>query len=323
MSLFRDGLPQLSNGVFLTDGGLETDLIFHQGVDLPYGAAYVLLEQEAGVARLARYFDDYLAIAREFGTGFILESATWRANPDWAERIGTPLEALPDLNRRGIGMLAAIRDRYARDVAPIVISGCIGSRFDAYRPEDVMSEVEAERYHSSQIAAFRDTEADMVTALTLTSVPEAVGIARAARQAGLPAAVSFTVETDGRLPTGPTLREAVQQVDEATDGAPAYYMVNCAYPSHFEPALASGESWTKRIRGLRANSSPKSHAELDASPELDEGNPAELGTRYRKLLERFPHISVLGGCCGTDARHVRRIAEACVGRQGEPIDSDA
>jgi homocysteine S-methyltransferase len=314
MSLYRDDLPQLSGGLFLTDGGIETVLIFHQGVELPYGAAYVLLEDEAGVARIARYFDDYLAIAREFGTGFVLESATWRANPDWAEKIGTSPEGLTALNRTAIDMLVAVRDRYAGDVTPMVISGCIGPRADAYRPSEIMSAQEAERYHNAQIAVFRDSEADMVTALTLTNVPEAIGIARAARASGLPAAISFTVETDGRLPTGPTLRQAIEQVDDATAGAPAYYMINCAHPTHFEPALAAGEMWTGRIRGLRANSSSKSHAELDASPQLDAGNPAELGAQYRALLERFPRLTVLGGCCGTDYRHVRRIAEACAGR---------
>ena len=311
MSLYRDGLPQLSGGVFLTDGGLETDLIFHQGIELPHLAAYILLEDEAGVERLERYFAEYLAIAGELGTGFVLESPTWRANESWARKIGTPLEALPDLNRKAIDLLAGLRDQYAGDVAPIVISGCVGSPFDAYRPEDILSEREAARYHRSQIAIFSDTRADMVTALTLTNVPEATGIAREARDHGLPAAISFTVETDGRLPTGPTLREAIERVDEATDGAPAYYMINCAYPSHFEPALAPGEDWTERIRGLRANSSSKSHAELDDSPGLDEGNPAELGVHYRALLERFPQIRVLGGCCGTDARHIRQIAAAC------------
>jgi homocysteine S-methyltransferase len=151
----------------------------------------------------------------------------------------------------------------------------------------------------------------MVTAMTLTNVPEAVGIARAARAAGLPAVISFTVETDGRLPTGDTLREAIERVDDATTGAPAYYMINCAHPTHFDSALPMDQDWTQRIRGIRANSSSKSHAELDESPELDEGSPTELAASYRALRERFPHISVLGGCCVTDARHVRQIAEAC------------
>jgi homocysteine S-methyltransferase len=315
MSRYRHDLPQLSGRPFLSDGGIETFLIFQQGVELPYGAAYVLLEDEAGRARLTRYFDAYLEIASELDTGFVLESVTWRANPDWAARVGTSPARLAELNCQAIDLLVAIRDRYAGRVDPVVISGCIGPRSDAYRPVDIMSEGEAEQYHATQIAAFRDGEADLVTAMTLTNVPEAVGIVRAARAHGLPAVVSFTVETDGRLPTGPTLREAIGQVDAATDAAAAYYMVNCAHPTHFEPVLTAGGSWTERIRGLRANASAKSHAELDESPELDEGSPPELGAQYRALLDRLGHVNVLGGCCGTDHRHVRCIAEACVGRR--------
>jgi S-methylmethionine-dependent homocysteine/selenocysteine methylase len=314
MNLHRQNLPQLSGGLFLTDGGIETFLIFHRGAELPFNAAYVLLRDEAGVAELTRYFEEYLSIARVHRTGFVLESATWRANPDWAARIGTPPDALARLNRKAVEMLVPIRERYAKDVAPIVISGAIGPRSDAYRPTDIMSEDEAERYHSVQIATFAETDADMVTAFTLTNVPEAIGIVRAAEKLGLPVAISFTVETDARIPTGPTLREAIERVDDATAGGPAYYMINCAHPTHFGPALEAGESWTARIRALRANSSRKSHAELDESPEIDEGNPAELGSQYRELRERFPHINVLGGCCGTDHRHVRQIAAACARR---------
>jgi S-methylmethionine-dependent homocysteine/selenocysteine methylase len=314
MSLHRDDLPQLSGGLFLSDGGIETFLIFHRGEQLPHGAAYVLLEDEAGVARLARYFDDYLAIARELGTGFVLESATWRANPDWAARVGTSAQRLAELNRRAIEMLLPIRERYRSAVAPIVISGCIGPRSDAYRPTEIMTAEEAQRYHATQIETFRDTEADLVTGMTITNVPEAIGIVRAAAENGLPAAISFTVETDGRLPTGVALGEAIEQVDDATDGTSAYYMINCAHPDHFGPSLAAGGAWTERVRGLRANASSKSHAELDESTELDVGDPGELGAQYRALRERLPHLNVLGGCCGTDYRHVRRIAEACVKR---------
>jgi len=314
MSLYRNQLPQLSGDLFLTDGGIETDLIFHQGVQLPYNAAYVLLENDAGIAKLTRYFEDYVSIARQYGAGLILESPTWRANSDWADKIGTSQPALAEINRKAIDLLASIRLRHAADGMRMVLSGCIGPRSDGYRPTEIMSPVEAERYHASQIAIFRDTEADMVAAFTLTNIPEAVGIARGARTADMPAAISFTVETDGRLPTGPSLREAIEEVDDATDRAPAYYMINCAHPTHFEPALAPGEVWTKRIRGLRANSSCRSHAELDESPQLDEGNPRELAANYKALLSKFPHINVLGGCCGTDARHIKEIAAACVGR---------
>jgi homocysteine S-methyltransferase len=313
MSLHRQSLPQLSGATFLSDGGIETFLIFHEKAELPFNAAYVLLRSDDGIAQLTRYFEPYLAIAREHGTGFVLESATWRASSDWAAKIGTPPDELARLNRKAIEMLLPLRERYAKDVAPIVISGAIGPRSDAYRPTEIMSEAEAERYHSVQIGTLAGTEADLVTGVTLSNVPEAVGIARAARAAGLPSVISFTVETDGRLPTGPTLREAVEAVDAATGRAPAYYMINCAHPTHFDAPLKAEESWTKRIRAVRANSSRKSHAELDESTEIDEGNPEELGAQYRALRDRLPHLNVLGGCCGTDHRHVRQIAKQCVG----------
>jgi S-methylmethionine-dependent homocysteine/selenocysteine methylase len=308
----HSGLPQLGSKLFLTDGGIETYLIFQQKAELPCNAAYTLLASDAGTKQLHAYFDDYLRIAAEFGTGFILESATWRANPDWASKIGTSPKELEALTRKSIDMLFELRDRYASEVSPIVISGCVGPRADAYRPEDIMSEREAQRYHTPQIETFRSAGAELVTGITITNLSEAIGIARAAREAELPVVISFTVETDGTLPTGPTLAEAIERTDAAAEGAPAYFMVNCAHPTHIEPALQKPGSWVKRLRGLRANASSKSHAELDESPVIDEGNAPELGSEYRAIRERFPHINVLGGCCGTDHRHVSAIARQCV-----------
>jgi len=194
----------------------------------------------------------------------------------------------------------------------MVISGCVGPRGDGYDPAHVMSAEEAERYHAEQIRVFAATAADVVTAITMTNVPEAIGVTRAARAAGMPVVISFTVETDGRLPTGDSLKDAIERVDAATGEGPAYYMINCAHPTHFEGALAGGEPWARRLRGLRANASTKSHAELDEAEELDDGNPAELGAQYRALRDRLPHLVVLGGCCGTDHRHIGAIASACV-----------
>ncbi len=311
MNHYRDNLPQLEGVLCLTDGGIETDLIFHHGIELPYNAAYVLLEDEDGIARLTRYYENYLAIARDLGAGIVLESATWRANPDWATRLGTSPDEFAAINRNAIDMLVALRQRWAEQVSPIVISGCVGPRSDGYRPTALMSEYGAQQYHAIQVAAFADTDLDLVTGMTMTNVPEAIGLVRAAEAAGLPVAISFTLETDGCLPTGTTLRSAIERVDEATAGAPVYYMINCAHPTHFAAILSAGEPWTKRIRGIRANASRQSHAELDESASLDEGQPEELGAQYRELLDRFPHFSVLGGCCGTDHRHVRQIAMAC------------
>jgi S-methylmethionine-dependent homocysteine/selenocysteine methylase len=312
MARYRHRLPQLAGGLFLTDGGIETTLIFHEGLELPFFASFDLLKHRDGYAALQKYFLTYAALARRYGVGCILESATWRASPDWGTKLGYSATALAELNRQAITLLQEIRDEHADTSRPMVISGCIGPRGDAYNPAALMTEDEAERYHTMQAQTFRDTEADMVTAITMTYAAEAIGLTRAAQAAGMPVVISYTLEIDGRLPTGQTLQEAIAQVDDATGRAPAYYMINCAHPTHFTAALAAGGPWLDRIRGLRANASTKSHAELDEATELDDGNPAELGQQYRKLKERLPQLNVLGGCCGTDHRHVEETCKACL-----------
>ena len=312
MSKYRANLPQLTGELFITDGGLETTLIFHDGLELPYFAAFDLLKNDDGEEAIRRYFQPYVTIAKNHGVGFVLESATWRASPDWAEKLGYTPEALAEANRKAIQVLQGIRDEHESNTTKMVISGCVGPRGDGYNPEHTMTEEEAETYHSVQIETFAATEADMITAITMTHAEEAIGITRAANAVGLPAVISFTVETDGRLPTGQTLKDAIEQVDNATDSGPAYYMVNCAHTTHFEDALAAGEAWTDRIRGLRANASHLSHAELDEAEELDDGNPEEFGTHYGELRSIFTHFNVFGGCCGTDHRHVGEVAKALV-----------
>ena len=308
MSRDRKALPQLGPGLFVTDGGIETSLIFNDGLSLPDFAAFDLFRRPGGEVALRRYYDAYVRIAARFGAGLVLESATWRASADWGDRLGYSRPALATANRKAIRLLEDIRDA-SRLVA--VISGCVGPRGDGYNPTHRMQAGEARRYHAAQVDVFADSAADLVTAITMNYAEEAIGIALAARDAGMPVAISFTVETDGALPTGQSLREAIAQVDEATGGYPAYYMLNCAHPEHFAPALG-GEGWTGRIRGLRANASRKSHAELNDSAELDIGDPAELAAAYDGLKRgALPALSVLGGCCGTDERHVERIAAAC------------
>ncbi len=306
-------LPQLDGRLFLTDGGFETTLIFHEGWDLPMGEAFVLLETEKGRKAILDYFDRYLPLAIEHGVGFVLESPTWRANPDWAARAGYGRDRLAELNRAGIQLMREVRAKYESARTPIVISGNVGPRGDGYDPGTLMSPDEAQAYHAWQIGIFREENVDLVSAFTVTNVNEALGFTRAALAARVPCVISFTLETDGRLPTGETLGEAIQAVDRASGNGPAYYMINCAHPTHFADALDARASWTRRLLGLRANSSCKSHAELDNSPELDTGNPEELGGQYADLLRRLPHIRVLGGCCGTDHRHIERISEACCG----------
>lgn len=308
MALYCDDLPQLRQQKFLTDGGLETVLVFRQGIDLPCFAAFDLLKHESGLEVLRRYFRTHASIALQHGLGFILESATWRASADWAEKLGHSRQTLARLNRVSIDLLCDVRGELASERTPMVISGCVGPRGDGYDASGHMNPHQAEAYHREQISTLASTEADLITAITMTNSDEAIGIARAARDFRMPSVISFTVETDGTLPSGESLREAVERVDAATDGAPAYYMINCAHPTHFSAALRAREPWVERVRGLRVNASTKSHAELDQSTELDDGDPVDLGLQCAWLGRTLEHINVLGGCCGTDERHIAEIA---------------
>ena len=308
---YRDRLPQLdADRPFLADGGLETTLIFHRGIDLPHFAAFDLLRTDAGREELRAYFEPYVELAREREVGMVLDTATWRASPDWAQRLGYSPDDLDDANRAAVALAEEIRALGEDERTPIVVNGVVGPRGDGYDPAELMSASEAETYHSRQIATFADTAADMVTAITMTHAEEAIGVVGAAGAAGMPVAISFTVETDGCLPSGQPLPEAIDQVDAETDRAAAYFMVNCAHPTHFAHVLEDAGSWRDRIGGLRANASAKSHAELDEAEELDEGDPVDLGARHRALRDRLPRVAVLGGCCGTDHRHVEQISYA-------------
>ena len=313
MSKYRRSLPQLGSQLFLTDGGLETTLIFHNGIDLPPFASFDLLHTAAGRAMLHDYFLPYIETARTAGLGFILESPTWRANPEWAAKMGYSREALAAVNRDAIDLMAEVRFNFETPEMPMVISGNIGPRGDGYVAGAEMTPEAAAEYHDDQIKVFADSDADMVAAFTMTNVNEALGVVMAAQRHHMPAAISFTVETDGRLPSGQSLAEAIAAVDRATGNGPAYYMINCAHPTHFEGTLAGAGDWTNRIRGIRANASKRSHAELDCAPDLDAGDPAELGRQYRDLLRAFPQMRVFGGCCGTDHRHVAHICASCTG----------
>ena len=304
----RRPLPHLSGRPVVTDGGLETDLIFHHGVDLPDFAAFPLVDDERGRELLLDYYRDYIGIAVRVGADVQLETPTWRASGDWGDRLGFSAAELRRANRDSVALLDRLRDEVGLE--SMLVSGCLGPRGDGYSAGDVVDPDSAAAYHTPQIEAFAEAGVDLVTVLTLTGTGEAVGIVRAARAAGLSVAVSFTVEQDGRLPDGTPLSEAITTVD--AEAAPDYFMVNCAHPTHFERVLADGGAWLERIRGVRANASRMSHAELNEAPALDVGNPKELGQEYAELKRRLPQLNVMGGCCGTDHRHIEQIAEACV-----------
>jgi S-methylmethionine-dependent homocysteine/selenocysteine methylase len=310
MSKYRQRLPQLADRLFATDAGLETELVFHDGRELPHFAAFDLLKTDAGFERLRAYYARYAEIARAHRLGLVLETPTWRASPDWGEKLGYDARQLADANRKAVSLLLEIRAEFETSGTPVVASGNLGPRGDGYRPDARMSATEARDYHAWQIATFAATDADLVSVFTMNYVEEAIGVAAAARDHKMPAVISFTLETDGRLPSGQGLAEAIGATDAATDAHPAYYMINCAHPTHFADALRAGGTWRSRVRGIRANASRRSHAELDASTDLDDGNPDELGAQYRALRPLLPRLTVVGGCCGTDHRHVGSICRA-------------
>ncbi|NIY76083.1 homocysteine S-methyltransferase family protein [Thalassospira sp. HF15] len=309
MSTRTSHLPPHGQTKFITDGGLETTLIFHDGIDLPHFASFDLLKTDEGCAHITAYYERYLELAKKAQAGFILESPTWRANRDWAEKIGYDEAELAELNRKAIDLMADLRDRYHSETTPCLISGNIGPRGDGYVPSLCMTVNQARAYHVPQIVTFAKAGVDMVSVVTINYPNEAVGIALACRDVDMPCVISFTVETDGHLPSGEPLRDAIAMVDDMTAGYPAYYMINCAHPDHFRDKLEDDGAWKNRICGIRANASRQSHAELDASEHLDDGNPDELGRLYRDLADLLPNLSVLGGCCGTDHRHVNAMAE--------------
>ena len=312
MAKYRNQLPQLSGDLFLTDGGVETTMVFHEKLDLPEFAAFTLLDNPKGIEALNKYFHAHCQIAAAHNVGFILEAVTWRASLDWATKLGYSKQALDNILHQAVTFLIPFRDLYENDHTKMVISGCVGPRGDGYVPSEKMSVNEAQDYHAMQISTLSETQADMITALTFNYVEEAIGVARAAKACEMPVVISFTVETDGRLPTGQSLKEAIEQVDSETDQAPIYYKINCAHPTHFEDVVSSGEPWLEKIHCLRANASSCSHAELDEAEEIDEGNPLELAKQYQVLREKLPNLNVLGGCCGTDSKHIAAICQACI-----------
>ena len=301
-------LPQLSGSLFVTDGGIETDLIFNKGIDLPEFASFVLHENTSGEAVLREYFEDYFRITADAGLGLVLETATWRASSDWGIKLGYDEARLRSINQRAAEFMLELRAAAAGST--VVVSGCVGPRGDAYSDLGPASADEALAYHRPQVKVLADSGVDLLTALTLTNVAEAIGFIRAAGERSVPAVVSFTVETDGRLPSGTSLADAIETVDAETDNAAAYFMINCAHPDHFNPVLIGSAGALGRIRGVRANASRQSHAELDESTELDDGDPAEFGAELAAVHAANPQINVLGGCCGSDARHIAAIVAA-------------
>lgn len=290
--------------LFLTDGGFETWMFFQEGFEAPEFAAITLMNDENAREAMRRYFDRFLGLAETAGTGFVLDTNTWRGCVSWAPKLAKSSDELRQLTVDAVTFAKQIRNAWKHRVSPVIINGVVGPSGDGYAPGDIPTAEEAHQLHLPQIQTLAKERVDLISALTMTNIGEATGIVRAAAEVKLPVIVSFTVETDGRLPTGESLGEAIAAVDKETDGAPIFYMVNCAHPDHFRDAVSSNAQWIYRIGGLRANASRLSHAELDESETLDDGNPEEFGRLHLDLAQLLPNLRVAGGCCGTDHRHV-------------------
>lgn len=293
------------NSRWLAWTGMETDLIFNQKWDLPEFAAFPLAVSEHGRSRLSQYYDAQVALARDNGLGVILDSVTWMANADRARPLGYDAEMLAKANAEAVAVVRSARERAGS--VPVLVSGQIGPRGDAYQA-GAKGVADAQEYHTEQIQKLVRAGVDMITAYTLGSAEEATGIALAAKANGVPVVMSFTVETDGRLPDGSNLGDAVDFTDAHSGSTVLGYCINCAHPDHFKPAL-DGRAWMKRLIGLIPNASRRSHAELDAATELDDGDPAELAAELGTLHDSLPQLSIFGGCCGTDMRHLKATAE--------------
>ena len=313
MSTLADDFIHFESKPYLMDGGLETTLIFKNGYDLPEFAAFPLLDQEKGRDTLRDYYLSYIRVARKNGYGFILEGPTYRASSRWGQKLGYDSDGLKRINSEAITFLTELKNTFADENSPMLVSGCIGPQGDGYQIDRKLTVEQAEAYHQVQIGHLKQAGADLVAAYTINYTDEAIGIVRAAQKQGIAAVISFTVETDGRLPSGQPLGEAINRVDTETGRGPAYYMINCAHPSHFKHILTDNQDWLERIRGIRANASKKSHAELDDSEELDRGDVAAFGEENADLTHLLPNLHIFGGCCGTDHHHIEEICHRIEG----------
>lgn len=303
-------LPHETDRRFIADGGLETSLVFLEGWELDEFAAFPLLDQPAGRRALRTYYESYLEVARRHGVGIVVDTPTWRASREWGHALGWNEQSIARVNSDAVEFVRSIADEWA-DV-PTVLNGVIGPRGDGYAVGNTMTPAGSEAFHSLQTSAFAEAGVDMITAVTMTYVEEAIGIADSCGRAGVPCVISFTVETDGRLPSGAALSEAILAVDRAAVVPPAYYMVNCAHPSHFMATLETGGQWVDRVQAIRANASRMSHEELDDAESLDRGDVVELATEYQTLDQLLPNLRMVGGCCGTDHEHLNAITGALV-----------
>lgn len=301
--------PRLEGKFYLTEGGTETEVLYKWGFELPEFAMFPLLDDPKADDVIRNMFRRYLDVAAEQNTGVLLNGHDYRASPDWGAKLGYSDEGLREMQRRTIQFLDEMRAEYADRVSDVYIAACIGPRGDAYGTGGEITADEAEDYHSVQMQNLDGTAADMAVAATFNNVPEAIGVIRAASGVGMPIGVSLTLTPEGRLRSGPTLREAIETVDEATASAAAWFGTNCAHPIEFEDALTDEGPWLDRLRYIRPNAAKMDKIALCSLGHLEDGDPVELGEQMGEIARRLPRADIIGGCCGTDERHLSEIAQ--------------
>jgi len=300
--------PQSKGRFYLTEGGTETELMYRHGFELPHFAMFPLLDNPKAVSKMREMFRSYLDVAAEHDFCALMGGLDYRASPDWGDLLGYSPASLSDANLQSIEFLRELAHEYSSQVPEILIQGLIGPRGDAYERNETITENEAEDYHSVQLETLKKANVDSALAITFNNIPESVGVARAAAKIGVPLAISLTLDSNSKLHSGPSLAEAVTTIDEETNQAPEYFLINCSHPLEFEPAIEPGD-WVRRVRGVRPNASKMDKMALCQIGHLEEGDPEELGRLCGDLARQYPHMDIWGGCCGTWDNHLNEIAK--------------
>jgi len=300
--------PQNRGRFYLTEGGTETELMYKHGFELPHFAMFPLLDNPKAVSKMREMFRSYLDVAAEHDFCALMGGLDYRASPDWGDLLGYSPASLSDANLQSIEFLRELANEYSSQVPEILIQGLIGPRGDAYERNETISENEAEDYHSVQLETLKKANVDSALAITFNNIPESVGVARAAAKIGVPLAISLTLDSNSKLHSGPSLADAITAIDEQTNQAPEYFLINCSHPLEFEPAIEPGD-WIQRVRGVRPNASKMDKMALCQIGYLEDGDPEELGRLCGDLARQYPHMDIWGGCCGTWDNHLNEIAK--------------
>jgi S-methylmethionine-dependent homocysteine/selenocysteine methylase len=310
MSILNPFPAPNSENVFLTEGGTETEILYRHGFELPEFAMFPLLENPKAVSALQEIYSEQLDVAAQFGLSFMLTGLDYRASPDWGSKLGYSAQGLADANHSSIEFLRDIAKSYKDQIPHLLIGGILGPRGDAYSLNREITAESAEDYHAVQLETLKSAKVDFACAMTFNNIPESVGAARAAAKIGVPLSVSLTLDSTFRLKSGPALGEAIVTIDDqAGDEAPDFYLLNCSHPLEYEPAIKN-EGWIKRLRGVRPNASKMEKLALCKLGHIEDGDPIELGSQIRSLADRYPHMDIFGGCCGTGKTHLLEIAHA-------------